>query len=149
MQKLHFSIVIDAPKEKVWKTMLGEDTYKSWTEPFMPGSHYVGDWSENSRMLFLAPDEAGGMSGMVSVVREIRPNERVSVEHVGIVQDGKEDTSSEAVKNWAGTHEDYTLKDLGDKTEVLVDMDSNDEYKDMFQSVWPKALKKLKDLVEH
>jgi uncharacterized protein YndB with AHSA1/START domain len=148
MQKLHFSIIIDAPKEKVWNTMLDEKTYQSWTDAFMPGSHYVGDWSEGSRMLFLAPDKTGKMSGMVSRVREISPPEHVSVEHIGIVQEGKEDTSSEAVKSWAGTHEDYTLKDIRGKTEVLVDMDSDDENREMFQNVWPKALKKLKDLVE-
>jgi hypothetical protein len=27
-------------------------------------------------------------------------------------------------------------------------MDSNDEYKEMFTEMWPKALKKLKDLAE-
>ncbi|MDQ5893468.1 MAG: hypothetical protein QG640_480, partial [Patescibacteria group bacterium] len=31
MQKIHFSIQINAPKEKVWDTMLGEATYREWT----------------------------------------------------------------------------------------------------------------------
>jgi hypothetical protein len=53
------SMNINAPKEKVWKTMLGEDTYRIWTEVFMPGSHYVGDWSKGSKILFLAPAETG------------------------------------------------------------------------------------------
>jgi hypothetical protein len=100
-------------------------------------------------MLFLAPDEAGKMSGMVSLVREVRPYDRVSIENIGIVQDGREDTSSEAVKSWAGTHEDYTFKEVEGKTEVLVEMDTDEQNKEMFQGIWPKALKKLKDLVEH
>ncbi|HNR51309.1 MAG: hypothetical protein BWZ01_02131 [Deltaproteobacteria bacterium ADurb.BinA179] len=149
MQKMHFSIVIDAPKKKVWEIMLGKDTYGAWTDEFMPGSHYVGEWREGSRMLFLAPDEAGKMSGMVSLVREVRPYDRVSIENIGIVQDGREDTSSEAVKSWAGTHEDYTFKEVEGKTEVLVEMDTDEQNKEMFQGIWPKALKKLKDLVEH
>ena len=65
-----------------------------------------------------------------------------------MVQDGEEDTTSDAVKQWAGSLENYTFKDKNGKTELLVDMDINDEYKDMFSDMWPKALKKLKELAE-
>ena len=34
------------------------------------------------------------------------------------------------------------------KTELLVDMDINDEYKEMFEGMWPNALQKLKELAE-
>ena len=34
MEKLNFKIEINAPKEKVWDTMLNKDTYKAWTEVF-------------------------------------------------------------------------------------------------------------------
>ncbi len=147
MDKLHFSIVINAPKAKVWNTMLDDKTYRIWTEAFMPGSYYVGDWSEKSKMLFLAPGEKGEM-GMVSRIKENRPHEFVSIEHIGLVQDGKEDTSSDAVKAWAGAHENYTFKEVDGKTKVLVDMDSTEEYQEMFQNTWPKALQKLKELAE-
>ena len=70
MKKLHFSTLINAPKEKVWNKMLGGDSYRAWTEVFGPGSHYVGDWNKGSKMLFLAPEETGEMSGMVSRIRE-------------------------------------------------------------------------------
>jgi hypothetical protein len=85
---------------------------------------------------------------MVSRVQECRPYERISIEHLGVVQDGKEDTTSDAVKGWAGAHENYTFKETDGVTEVLVEMDSADEYKEMFQSTWPKALQKLKELAE-
>ena len=148
MEKLNFSVVIDAPKEKVWNTMLDDETYRIWTEAFCKGSHYVGDWNEGSRILFLAPGENGEMSGMVSRIRESRPHEYVSIEHIGCIQDGKENTSSEEVKNWAGALENYTLRDLGGRTEVLVEMDTNDEYREMFEDTWPKALNKLKETAE-
>lgn len=148
MDKLHFSIVIKAPKEKVWDTMLNEDTYRVWTEIFMPGSHYVGDWNKGSKILFLAPGESGKMGGMVARIKEKRPYEYVSIEHLGIVEEGKEDTSSEAVQAWAGALENYTFKEANGATEVLVDMDTVDEYKEMFLNTWPKALQKLKELAE-
>jgi uncharacterized protein YndB with AHSA1/START domain len=143
-----FAIVVNAPKEKVWHTMLDADTYRAWTEAFMPDSHFVGDWRKGSKMLFLAPGETGEMSGMVSRIKEIRPYEYVLIEHIGIVQNGKEDTSSEAVSGWAGALENYTFKDLGGKTEVLIEMDTSDEYTKMFQNIWPKALQRLKELAE-
>ena len=148
MKKLHFKIDINAPKEKVWDTMLGEKTYKEWTEVFAPGSHYVGDWNEGSKILFLAPDKNGKMGGMVSRIKENKPYQFVSIEHLGVVHDGKEDTTSDEVKGWVGTLENYTLKESDGKTEVLVDMDSNDEYAEMFKGMWPKALQKLKELAE-
>ncbi len=152
MEKMHFSIVINAPKEKVWKTMLDKDTYKKWTDVFMPGSHYVGDWSKGSKILFLAPDETGKMSGMVSQIKENQPYEFVSIENIGIVQDGKEDISSKEAKEWAGALENYTFKEIDGTTEVLVDLfaveDVADNYKEMFQDMWRKALQKLKELAE-
>lgn len=35
-QKLHFTITINAPKEKVWDTMLQDTTFREWTAPFNP-----------------------------------------------------------------------------------------------------------------
>lgn len=147
MQKLNFSIVINAPKEKVWDTMLEDKTYREWTEPFAPGSHYAGDWNEGSKILFLAPSENGEM-GMVSRIKENRQYEYISIEHLGFVQDGKEDTESDGAKSMAGALENYTFKENDGKTEVLVDMDSNEEYAEMFNDMWPKALQKLKELAE-
>jgi hypothetical protein len=149
MNKLHFSIVINATKEKTWNTMLDDKTYRVWTEAFTPGSHYVGDWSQGSKMLFLGPDpNTSKMGGMVSRIKENRRHQFISIEHLGMVQDGKEDTTSEAVKGWAGALENYTFKEKNGKTEVLVDIDINDEYTEMFQDMWPKALQKLKEIAE-
>jgi len=147
MQKLNFSIVINAPKEKVWNTMLNDKTYRLWTEAFGQGSYYKGNWDKGSKILFLAPGEKGEM-GMVSRIKENRLYEYLSIEHLGFVHDGKEDTSSDAVKGWAGALENYTFNERNGATEVLVDVDSNEEYAEMFQGMWPKALQKLKELTE-
>ena len=148
MQKLNFSIIINASKEKVWNTMLEDKTYRQWTEAFAAGSHYVGDWNKGSKILFLGPDEKGKLGGMVSRIKENKQYDYISIEHLGVVENGIEDTSSEAVKIWAGALENYTFKDRNGKTELFVEMDINDEYKEIFQDMWPKALKKLKELAE-
>lgn len=147
MEKLHFSIVIKAPKERVWDTMLNDETYRKWSEPFMPGAHFVGSWSEGSKILFLAPGE-NGESGMVSRIRENRLYEYISIEHMGVVENGREDTSSETAKAWVGAHEDYTFREINGGTEVLIDTDAADEYREMFEATWSKALQRLKELAE-
>jgi Activator of Hsp90 ATPase homolog 1-like protein len=143
MEKLYFSIVINAPKKKVWEVMLGKDTYSDWTELFSPGSYYVGDWSEGSKMLFLGPDETGQMSGMVSKIKENRPYEYVSIEHIGEVKNGKEE-----VTEWSGALENYTFKEIDGKTELLIKIDTVEDYKELFQDIWPKALQRLKEIAE-
>jgi hypothetical protein len=140
--------VINAPKEKVWKTMLSQDSYRAWTETFMPGSHYVGDWSQESKILFLAPGESGEMSGMVSRIRENRLYEFISIQHLGEVHEGKEDTLSEEGRRWSGALESYTFKAIDGATQVSVETDTVDEFEEMFQNAWPKALQKLKELAE-
>jgi hypothetical protein len=149
MQKLNFSIVINAPKEKVWKTMLEDATYRLWTTPFSEGSYYKGDWSKGSKIIFLGPNpETGKEGGMVSRIAENKLYEFISIEHLGIINDGVEDTTSEEVKKWTPAFENYTFKEKNGKTEVLVHMDSNEEYSEMFNEMWPKALQKLKDIAE-
>ena len=81
MERLHFSIDINAPREKVWNTMLEDQTYREWTSEFMPGSYYEGDWSQGSKITFLGPDEKGKLGGMVARVTENRRPERIAVEH--------------------------------------------------------------------
>jgi uncharacterized protein YndB with AHSA1/START domain len=150
MQKQQYSIVINAPKEKVWHAMLDEETYKEWTAPFNPGgSYFKGNWKKGSKMVFIGPDpKTGEEGGMVSHVEENRPYEYISLKHVGIFFNGVEDTESEEAKKWTPAFENYTLKDTQGGTEVLVDLDLAEENVDMFNGMWPKALEKLKEIAE-
>jgi hypothetical protein len=151
MQKLHFSIVINAPREKVWHTMLDAPTYSEWTKVFSPGSRFEGSWDEGSEIKFLGPSEgetSDGSEGMYSRIAENRKYEFVSIEHLGIIRNGEIDTTSDEVKKWTPAFENYTFKDVEGGTEVQVDMDSADEYAEMFNGLWPKALEALKELAE-
>jgi uncharacterized protein YndB with AHSA1/START domain len=148
MQTLHFSIVINAPKEKVWKAMLDDATYREWTGVFMPGSHYVGTWDAGSEIQFLGPDEDGKMGGMLSKVAENRPNEFLSLEHMGVITDGVADTTGEEALVWKGAHENYTLNDKDGGTELVVDTDTDEDNRSIFAEGWPRALQKLKEIAE-
>lgn len=149
MKKISFSIYINAPRERVWDVMLGEDTYREWTKVFNAGSRFVGNWDEGSEMRFLGVDENGVESGgMYSRIKENRLYEFISIEHIGMIKDGEVDTTSEEVKKWTPAFENYTFIEKDGGTEVLVEMDISDEWATMFDEMWPKALESLKELVE-
>lgn len=144
METLHFSIRINAPKEKVWHAMLDDAGYRQWTSAFCEGSYYKGNWEAGSKILFLSPDG----EGMVSRVAENIPYRYISLEHVGLVSKEGEDTESEAAKVFSGAHENYTFGEKDGYTEVLVAVDTTEAHKAMFEATWPKALARLKDLSE-
>ncbi len=149
MQKIHFSILIDASREKVWDTMLSEVTYPQWTTVFNPGSYLKGSWEEGSKILFLGPNPDGnGEGGMVGRIAENRTHEFVSIQYLGMVSNGVEDTTSEEAIKWAPAYENYTFIDTDGGTEVSVDMEVIDEFKAMFEEMWPKGLQALKELAE-
>jgi L-rhamnose mutarotase len=145
----HYSIHINAPKEKVWDTMLGKDTYPEWTSAFSEGSHFKGNWNQDTKMIFLGLDpETGKEGGMVSRIKENRPHEFISIEHIGMIKDGVEDTTSEEVKKFTPAFENYTFTEMDGGTEVLVDMDTTPEYAAMFDEMWPNGLAKIKEISE-
>jgi len=149
MQTSHFEIEINAPVAKVWDTMLSEPTYRQWTAVFMPGSTFEGSWQEGELIRFLAPDENGKPGGMVARIKANRPHEFISIEHLGIVADGKDVTSGEEVEDWAGALENYTFEDMGNgKTKVKVDVDLGADYQEDMEKAWPQALNDLKRIAE-
>jgi uncharacterized protein YndB with AHSA1/START domain len=145
---IQFSILIQAPVEKVFKTMLEKDTYQQWTSEFNPTSTYEGNWQKNSKILFVGTSTEGEKEGMVSRIREHVPNYFISVEHLGLVRGNDEITSGKEVEGWAGCLENYTFIDQNNSTLLEVDMDANKEFKSYFEEAWPRALKKLKTICE-
>lgn len=145
MEKHQFNATIDAPKEKVWEILWGKETYPAWTAAFSEGSMaQTDDWKKGSKVLFTD----GKGSGMVAIIEDNRPNEFMSFKHIGMINDGVEDTESDKVKEWAGSHENYTLKEENGKTALTVDMDISKEWLEYFEKTWPVALENVRRLSE-
>ena len=147
MERKEYKIVIDAPQREVWEVLLGKDTYPQWTSAFMEGSRVESvdpaesqTWKKGNKVRFLGPDN----EGMVSTIADNKPNEFLSIKHLGVVKDGVDNYES----TWSGSTENYTLKPLGNKTELTIDMDITQEYQDYFDKTWPQALEKVKNLAE-
>ena len=144
MEQLHFSVNIDAPKEKVWDTLWSKGKYEAWTKVFSEGSTAETDWKEGSKILFTD----GKGSGMVSRIAKKKENEYMSFEHLGELKDGVEDTTSEKVKQWQGSTENYTLTEKDGHTQLDVDMGITADFKDYFEKTWPQAMQAIKTLAE-
>ncbi|WP_297338100.1 SRPBCC domain-containing protein [Algoriphagus sp.] len=145
---LHFEIEIQAPVSQVTPQMLDKATYPIWTAPFSPGSYYEGSWEKGSQIYFLTQDENGEKSGMVSKILEHIPDHYISIEHLGMIDKGKEITSGPEIETFQGVTENYTFTSKNGKTVLQVDIESVGEYKDHFNAMWPKALEKLKEICE-
>lgn len=149
MKKLNLEIEIEAPREKVWSSIVDENSYKKWADEFMTGSYFEGGWKKGDAMKFLAIDEEGKTGGMVSEIAESDYPNYLSIKHLGMIMDGVVDTTSAAVKKWTPSYENYTLEALGDKkTMFKLEMDVDDESYDMFLEIWPRALQKMKHISE-
>jgi uncharacterized protein YndB with AHSA1/START domain len=148
VRRLEFDVHIEAPRERVWHTMLDEVSYRQWSAAFAAGSHYVGDWSEGNLIRFVAPGPGGKDSGVICRVTELRPYERVTMTTAGLIENGVEDTGSEALRAWDGAIEQYTFRDAGQGTDLHVTVDTIDAWFGMMERVWNGALPRLKTLAE-
>ena len=60
MEKLQFTVNIDAPVTEIYDFMLGinnKSTYEQWTCLFDPTSTYEGSWIKGNKILFIGVDE--------------------------------------------------------------------------------------------
>lgn len=139
MKKVQLSIEIDAPKERVWRVLWDDATYRQWTSVFTEGSHAVTNWQEGSKVLFLGPNG----DGMYGIIAKNTPPQFMSFQHLGEVKN-----NVEVAMEWAGATENYTLSDHVGGTQLLVEMDTLPEFEAYFSGTFPKALAKIKEICE-
>lgn len=148
MKKRNYKIDINAPVSKVYETMIGKETFKQWTAEFNPTSDFEGSWNKGDKINFTGEHE-GKKGGMIAEIAENIPNEFISIRHVGMLDGDTEITSGPEVEQWAGALENYSFEENNGVTSVSVDIDVNDDHLEYFDATWPKALEKLKEIIEN
>ncbi|HMS65254.1 MAG TPA: SRPBCC domain-containing protein [Ignavibacteria bacterium] len=139
MEKLKFKTEIKASKEKVWKVLWNDETNRKCSSVFAEGSHAVSDWNEGSKIYFLSPSG----EGMWSIIEKIIPNEYMRFKNIGELKEGKE-----VPTEWSGFRENYTLSETEGVTDLTVEIDIIDEYKEYFSKAFPVAINKVKEISE-
>ncbi|WP_026734281.1 SRPBCC family protein [Fischerella sp. PCC 9605] len=138
--KLHFSIDINAPRERVWKVLWEDATFRDWASVFTEGSYIESDWKEDGRFEFF---DSSGSGGSYGIIEKLVPNEFISFKHLGEIREGKEYPFDDGDRL-----ENYTLKEKDGITTLTLDHDIPKEYKSMFEDVTPKAFERIKELAE-
>ena len=144
LTKLSYSVSINAPRERVWKVLWTDETYRKWTSVFSAGSHAVSDWKKGSRVQFLTEEK----DGMYSVIHDLVPNELMVFKHLGMIEKGVEQPSSEQTKAWEGSLESYRLEAEGGATRLTVEVDTVESFITFMNEAFPKALEAVKQLAE-
>ncbi len=146
MNRLHFSIDIEADRSTIWKALWDPDSYRNWAGVFFPGSYAVTDgWKEGSTVLFLNPDQ----KGIYSTVETHVPDEIMKFRHIGNVVEGKPQPLDEETRSWSGSTEEYTLVEGEGYHTLKVDIDIMDEHLDYMKETFPRALKRIKENCTH
>jgi uncharacterized protein YndB with AHSA1/START domain len=146
MKTLQFTKEIKAPAQKVWDTLWNETTYSQWTNAFNPngGSTMKTDWKVGGKTLFV--DKNG--NGMISTIKTNNEPYDIVFEHKGEIMNGTEDTTSEKVKSWAGSLEEYHLSESNGITTLNASVQTGEEWEEMMNNGFTKGLEEVKRLSE-
>ena len=142
MQKMQFSIEIEAPREKVWQTLWGDKTFRDWGSIIDEGQYMVGEMAEGSEVQFISSENGFGVT---SVIEKLIPHEYVAFKQIAdTMNSGKQ----EREKEWTGGTESYKLTENEGVTTLDVKIDAPPGQEETFKVRFPKALKRVKILAE-
>ncbi|MFC7345775.1 SRPBCC domain-containing protein [Chryseobacterium zhengzhouense] len=145
METLSYEIIIDAPKQKVWDALWGNETYSEWTKFFSPGSQMKSDWKVGGKTYFTNTEG----EGMVSTIDSLEKPDQIIFKHLGMVdKDGNEDTQSKEVMEWSGCFEKYILIDFDGKTKLHVEVQTEKSWRDHMDKGFTQGLEVVKNIAE-
>lgn len=149
MQRLRYTQFIPATPAHVWEAFVGKETYPQWTEAFVPGAHYKGEWKEGGTIMAVSPNPDGTEDGLYSKVLVMHYAEHLEVEHLGIVRNNVLYEDGVEALDWKGGKEVYSFLEVEGGTELRVLMDVHEDWAEHFQVTWPVALQRLSEIAIH
>jgi uncharacterized protein YndB with AHSA1/START domain len=142
MQKLQFSIEINASREKVWSTLWEDKTFRDWANIIDEGTYMVGEMKEGNEVQFIS--SVNGYD-VTSLVDKFIPNEFVFFRHMA---DTKDSGMEKREKDWTGGTESHSLIEKNGVTTLTVVFDVQGELEEIFNDRMPKALERIRVLAE-
>ena len=139
MEFLEFEIQINATPEKVWETLLTQDSYKKWASAMNEGTYFEGNWEVGSIMKFLDPQN----NGMYNLVTENIRFKVLGMKHLGWILKGEL-----SPQNWEDSTLNYILEPSENGTLLKGTVNSLDEFVEFFNSKYPQNFEHIKRLAE-
>lgn len=145
MKTLEFSVHIQSTAERLWNCLWAPENYQEWTSVFTEGSHYRTDtFVEGNKIHLLTPSG----EGMYSILDKIIINKFLAFRHLGELKNFEEQPIDEAVQGWTNAIESYEIVEKEGGLELLVKVDTVEEYIHHMNATFPPALQKLKQMAE-
>lgn len=142
MKEMHFSIEMNATRERVWDTLWQDETLREWASVIDPGTYMVGDLKEGNEIQFISSVNGYGVT---SLVEKLVTGEFLLLRHRA---DTQEDGKRKRDREWSGGEESYSLADNDGTTTLTVAFDVPPELEEEFKVSYPKALERVKVLAE-
>ena len=139
MQKLEFSVDINATADKVWQILFEKDNNGVWLAALDEGTTFEGTWAEGSIMKFL--DDKN--NGMYNLVEKNVLHSELKMKHLGWIVDGQLNPM-----NWENSYVKYLLVANENGTLLKGEINSLDEFVSFFESKYPKNFLNIKELAE-
>jgi hypothetical protein len=145
MIKLNYSVEINAKKEKIWETMIDQDSYQKWVKAFSANSKFIGEWKQGETILFFDPN----LGGSKAILEIFDPYNEILARHFSIVDKNQnENNDDQMTKKWIGSTERYSFIEVENNTKLEIEMTVDETFSKMFNTSWPKALEIIKSLCE-
>lgn len=143
-QVIENSLIIDAPKERVWDVLTKDELNRIWYAEFNEGTYAETDWKVGSKVIFTDSSK----SGLIGTVTVNKLNEELVIEYIGEYINGKEDYDSENAEKLKGAKETYILSEKDGKTYLDITGDMDPDFCEMMSEAWERAMRKIKELAE-
>lgn len=138
---MRFEIEINAPREKVWRTLWQDETFRQWASLVDPGTYMVGELREGNEVQFISAEGYG----VTSLVAKLIPNEFILFKHQADTQNKGESSRDD---QWTGGKESYALTSKDGVTTLAMTFDVPTELEQVMGVSYPKALERVKELSE-
>ena len=142
MNEIHFSIEINASKERVWATLWEDVTFRDWANIIDEGTYLKGEMKEGNEIEFISSVNGYGVT---SLIEKLIPNNFVLFRHCA---DTKESGQQAREKEWTGGTESYSLTEKDGVTALTVTTDVPEELEEIFYTRLPESLDRIKTLAE-
>lgn len=142
MKEIQFSIEINASKNRVWKTLWEDTTFRDWANIIDEGTYMKGVMKEGNEIQYISSVNGYGVT---SLIEKLKPNEFVLLRHSA---DTKESGHQKREKEWTGGKESYSLTEKNGVTTLIVNIDIPIKQEITFNIRFPKALDRIKTLAE-
>lgn len=142
MKQLQFSVQIQAPRAVVWGTLWQDESFRDWAGLIDPGTYMVGELKEGNQIQFISAENGYGVTSLVDKVIE---NEQLVLLHQADTQDSGQNLRA---PEWTGGAEMYELREENGATILTATFDTPDELIELFNTLYPKALDRVRALAE-